>query len=96
MGTLARLGKLLRAFFTQPVTRARVLSVVKRLRDGAPSKIPDFEATKMFDRPDPLEGWQASNTSMDVKEAPLDTLPAELQEELTGAKQRREPDGTQR
>lgn len=79
-----RLGRLIAAFFTQPVTAARIVALARRLRHGAPAKVPDFEATKMFDRPDPLAGWHPSDSSVEVKEAPLDTLPAELQDELRG------------
>ena len=82
--TLRRLRKLISAFFTRSLTVDDLRMLVRRLRHGKEKPPPDFAETRLVERPDPLEHWIPSDHAVDVQEAPLDTLPAELQDELMG------------
>lgn len=94
MGVLLRIGRLVTAFFRRPLGMRDLGALRDWLRTRArPPKRPDFAETRIYRRPDPLEGWQASDRAVEVNETPLDTLPDELRDELLRHRKSFRPEG---
>jgi hypothetical protein len=85
-------------FFTRPLRLADIGNAWKWLRQSRkkpqpmspPKTSPDFEPTRVVQRAgraDDGDDWRRLEQGVDISEEPLDTLPADLQEEL-GKRQR--------
>ena len=77
--------------FTRPIQWSSVRSLFQKRRTEGPLSVPDFQATKMVRRKDDPESvW--GRDAVDVSENPIDTLPAELREELERSHRGRLPE----
>lgn len=89
---IRRLRRLLILFFTRPIRLADLGTAWHSLRRQPvknTSRTPDFEPTRMINRPeDVVDAWGRSH-QVDVSEEPLHTLPAALQDEFSAATTRK-------